>query len=258
MGLYLPESTRPKSISVAQVRLYIASHQILGRMRLADYHISIHTRPRSPTARRPPVRDLSFSTYGPNNQDLDLQSVYSRTLDDKYVETLPNGGIISFKTRNIDRPSDSPGVPQNDPIWGQEFSATMYAFSCLPIYSIANIQLTTNLVWPSSTSSNQPLALIPLSSSNPAHLFKTSSLPPTSPLQLATHTSIPPPPTSASSNKPAPSSHSHPTTTPSSSSARTRTTVRLTHSRASKRPLTPTPISTLTRTWARPGVTPGL
>ncbi|KAI0058346.1 kinase-like protein [Artomyces pyxidatus] len=91
-----------------------------------DYHISIHTRPLSPSARRPPVQNLSFSTYGPNNQDLEQQASYKRAVDDVYVETLPNGEIISFKTRASDVPLGS-HIPDNTFVWGQRFSNPIVA-----------------------------------------------------------------------------------------------------------------------------------
>ncbi|KAJ6588414.1 hypothetical protein B0H19DRAFT_205878 [Mycena capillaripes] len=62
-----------------------------------DYHVSIHTRPSS--KHRIPVQNLSFSTYGPNSQDNILQASYRNTKDDVYIQSLPNGGIMSFKTR---------------------------------------------------------------------------------------------------------------------------------------------------------------
>ncbi|KAF7319470.1 hypothetical protein HMN09_00285600 [Mycena chlorophos] len=60
-----------------------------------DYQISIHTRPSS--RRRMPAQNLSFSTYGPNNQDNLLQAAYRNTKDDAYVQSLPSGEIMSFK-----------------------------------------------------------------------------------------------------------------------------------------------------------------
>ncbi|KAJ7638294.1 hypothetical protein FB45DRAFT_902455 [Roridomyces roridus] len=62
-----------------------------------DYHITIHTR--SSNNHRVPVQNLSFSTYGPNNQDNVLQAAYKRTKDDVYVQSLPSGEIISFKAK---------------------------------------------------------------------------------------------------------------------------------------------------------------
>ncbi|KAJ7057037.1 hypothetical protein C8F01DRAFT_1153173 [Mycena amicta] len=62
-----------------------------------DYYISIHTRTTS--RHRMPVQNLSFSTYGPNNQDNLLQAAYRNTKDDAYVQSLPSGEIISFKAR---------------------------------------------------------------------------------------------------------------------------------------------------------------
>ncbi|KIY67044.1 hypothetical protein CYLTODRAFT_490952 [Cylindrobasidium torrendii FP15055 ss-10] len=61
-----------------------------------DYHISIYTRPK-PGLPPPPAQNLSFSAYGPNNQDNIDQSNYHRTPDNAYIQGLPNGNIMSFK-----------------------------------------------------------------------------------------------------------------------------------------------------------------
>ncbi|KAJ7177973.1 hypothetical protein C8R46DRAFT_942898 [Mycena filopes] len=62
-----------------------------------DYHITIHTRPSN--RHQIPVQNLSFSTYGPNNQDNVMQAAYKHTKDDAYIQSLPNGEIISFKAK---------------------------------------------------------------------------------------------------------------------------------------------------------------
>ncbi|KAH8097089.1 hypothetical protein BXZ70DRAFT_991005 [Cristinia sonorae] len=62
-----------------------------------DYHITIHTRPTEGSNSRIPPQELSYSTYGPNNQDHSLQSAYQRTADNRYIESLPNGKIMSFR-----------------------------------------------------------------------------------------------------------------------------------------------------------------
>ncbi|KAK7053035.1 bifunctional endoribonuclease/protein kinase ire1 [Paramarasmius palmivorus] len=67
-----------------------------------DYHISIYTKPTSvASAKRPipPVQNLSFSVYGPNNQDSRLQTTYTRSKDDKYLASLPSGEVIAFKAK---------------------------------------------------------------------------------------------------------------------------------------------------------------
>ncbi|KAJ7805583.1 hypothetical protein B0H14DRAFT_3771156 [Mycena olivaceomarginata] len=76
-----------------------------------DYHITIHTRPSS--KHRIPVQNLSFSTYGPNNQDNILQGSYRNTKDDAYIQSLPNGEIISFKARE-----ESSGTEDHSILWG--------------------------------------------------------------------------------------------------------------------------------------------
>ncbi|TFK31956.1 hypothetical protein BDQ12DRAFT_744289 [Crucibulum laeve] len=83
------EGSKPKVSAPTEV--------YIGR---TDYHISIHTRPHNRSGLPPPpVQNLSFSTYGPNNQDNVLQAAYRRTRDDAYIQSLPNGEILSFKAR---------------------------------------------------------------------------------------------------------------------------------------------------------------
>ncbi|KDQ07551.1 hypothetical protein BOTBODRAFT_38751 [Botryobasidium botryosum FD-172 SS1] len=57
-----------------------------------DYHVAVHVRGRGN------VQNLAFSTYGPNNIDRSQQTLWSRTPDDLYLQTLPDGTILSFKT----------------------------------------------------------------------------------------------------------------------------------------------------------------
>ncbi|KAJ6481661.1 hypothetical protein C8R45DRAFT_1215506 [Mycena sanguinolenta] len=80
-----------------------------------DYHITIHTRPSS--KHRIPVQNLSFSTYGPDNQDNILQAAYRTTKDDAYIQNLPNGEIISFRAGAED------SAP---PLWGYKFNSPMF------------------------------------------------------------------------------------------------------------------------------------
>ncbi|KAI0267430.1 ribonuclease 2-5A-domain-containing protein [Gloeopeniophorella convolvens] len=90
-----------------------------------DYHVSIHTRPSPPSSRPPPVQHLSFSTYGPNNQDLERQAAYRRSIDDLYLEPLPNGEVISFRIRgDIDAAA---AVPGSKALWGQAFANPVVA-----------------------------------------------------------------------------------------------------------------------------------
>ncbi|KAF7343464.1 hypothetical protein MVEN_01779200 [Mycena venus] len=85
-----------------------------------DYHITIHTRPSS--KHRIPVQNLSFSTYGPNNQDNVLQSSYRNTKDDAYIQSLPNGEIISFKARG-----EGSGIEDHSVLWGYKFKNPIVA-----------------------------------------------------------------------------------------------------------------------------------
>ncbi|KAJ6591077.1 hypothetical protein DFH09DRAFT_192933 [Mycena vulgaris] len=95
-----------------------------------DYHITIHTRPSN--KHRIPVQNLSFSTYGPNNQDNVLQASYRNTKDDAYIQSLPNGEIISFKARGeTQQNSGSESV-----LWAYKFSN--------PIVAIFDVLRTPN------------------------------------------------------------------------------------------------------------------
>ena len=85
-----------------------------------DYHISIYTKPhyRNPSLPRPPVQNLTFSVYGPNNQDHFLQASYRRTKDDAYIQSLPTGEFVSF----VARPNDA----ISRPLWMRTFSDPVY------------------------------------------------------------------------------------------------------------------------------------
>lgn len=96
----------------------IPTEVYIGR---TDYHVSIYTRPLNKNA---PIQNLSFSTYGPNNKDNYLQSMYRRTKDDAYIQGLPNGEIISFKARSRDDPLVNGG---SQLLWGQHFNTPIVA-----------------------------------------------------------------------------------------------------------------------------------
>ncbi|KAI0372473.1 hypothetical protein BV20DRAFT_964066 [Pilatotrama ljubarskyi] len=89
-----------------------------------DYHISIHTRPARDAGGRSHVQKLAFSTYGPNKQDHGLQTLYHRTADNTYIQSLPTGKIISFKAAPADA-SDS--AASAHPIWYRAFSNPIVA-----------------------------------------------------------------------------------------------------------------------------------
>ncbi|KAF8166060.1 hypothetical protein BJ912DRAFT_889548 [Pholiota molesta] len=92
-----------------------------------DYHISIHKKPQ-PGKPAPVVQELSFSTYGPNNKDAHLQAIYRRTHDNTYLQPLPNGEVIAFRTRNYSNPAQPP-EPEDGvgPLWGRPFPNTIVA-----------------------------------------------------------------------------------------------------------------------------------
>ncbi|KAF8153220.1 hypothetical protein B0H34DRAFT_800449 [Crassisporium funariophilum] len=122
---FVPNEEVDESVS-APTEVYI------GR---TDYHISIHKEP-VPGKRTPPVRELSFSTYGPNNKDNHLQTMYKRTIDDSYVQSLPNGEIISFRAK---RDSDDKktkkdsGPTSGTPLWGHHFNTPIIRRPPLPL-----------------------------------------------------------------------------------------------------------------------------
>ncbi|KAJ7805578.1 hypothetical protein B0H14DRAFT_3153366 [Mycena olivaceomarginata] len=68
---------------------------VVGR---TDYHVTIHTRA-SDKRGLVPAQTLAFSTYGPSSRDNVLQSSYRSTSDGVYMQSLPNGEVISFKAR---------------------------------------------------------------------------------------------------------------------------------------------------------------
>ncbi|KDQ56896.1 hypothetical protein JAAARDRAFT_59114 [Jaapia argillacea MUCL 33604] len=105
-----------------------------------DYHISIYTRPLSGSSssfsKSTNIQNLSFSTYGPNNQDNVLQSTYHRTPDDLYLQSLPDGKVISFNIRDSDgqqnytpghaRGKDK-GKKESESVWGCAFDSPIVA-----------------------------------------------------------------------------------------------------------------------------------
>ncbi|KAI0717900.1 hypothetical protein C8T65DRAFT_571302 [Cerioporus squamosus] len=91
-----------------------------------DYHLAIHTRPLPSSGSKPHVQRLSFSTYGPNNQDHILQSLYQRTADNAYIQSLPTGKIISFKTASPETSDSSPNS-NSELMWYHEFSNPIVA-----------------------------------------------------------------------------------------------------------------------------------
>lgn len=94
-----------------------------------DYHISIH---KSPSNRhRMPVQNLSFSAYGPNNQDTALQAAYRNTKDDSYIQSLPSGEIMFFKAKR-----DAIQAPESSVLWAYQFEDPMFVhISFYPVLS---------------------------------------------------------------------------------------------------------------------------
>ncbi|KAF9653686.1 hypothetical protein BDM02DRAFT_1648160 [Thelephora ganbajun] len=88
-----------------------------------DYHITIRTSKLPGSSSRPPEQYLSFSTYGPNNQDNGYQMLYRKTPDDVYIQSSSNGMVMSFKI-----PPDEYETPkQTTWMWGMSFSKPVVA-----------------------------------------------------------------------------------------------------------------------------------
>jgi serine/threonine-protein kinase/endoribonuclease IRE1 len=52
---------------------------------------------------------------------------YQNTKDDAYIQSLPNGEIISFKARG-----ESSGTEDHSILWGSKFNNPMFVFSSAP------------------------------------------------------------------------------------------------------------------------------
>ncbi|KAJ7326430.1 hypothetical protein DFH08DRAFT_968323 [Mycena albidolilacea] len=87
---------------------------VVGR---TDYHVTIHTQP-SNKHKLVPAQTLAFSTYGPSSRDNVLQGSYRSTEDGVYMQSLPNGEIVAFKTGS----KEDLGVR-----WGREFKSPIVA-----------------------------------------------------------------------------------------------------------------------------------
>ncbi|KAF9483304.1 hypothetical protein BDN70DRAFT_990482 [Pholiota conissans] len=88
-----------------------------------DYHLSGYKR--SQLKELPPV-ELSFSTYGPYDQDINanLQPSYHRTHDKTYLQMHPGGMIHSF--RNFLDPTKTPEEGTR-PLWGRSLTSPAVA-----------------------------------------------------------------------------------------------------------------------------------
>ncbi|KAJ7507248.1 hypothetical protein B0H11DRAFT_196560 [Mycena galericulata] len=87
---------------------------------VVDYHVTIHSGASNK------MQTLSFSTYGPNILYSVLQGSYRRTKDEKYIQSLPNGEIISFKVHGESAQSSASNI-----LWAYKFSNPM----CVLIFS---------------------------------------------------------------------------------------------------------------------------
>lgn len=64
---------------------------VIGR---TDYHLTVRM-----DSKKGVVQTLKFSVYGPNSADRDLQERWTRPLDGRYLQPLPDGRVFSFRPR---------------------------------------------------------------------------------------------------------------------------------------------------------------
>ncbi|KAG1737524.1 uncharacterized protein EDB91DRAFT_1055143 [Suillus paluster] len=91
-----------------------------------DYQISIFTRSNTPNGRKVPIQNLSFSTYGPNNQDNVMQAAYRKTQDSTYIDSLPSGTIVSLKPHENDS-ADPYSLQKAQFMWTNHFDSPIVA-----------------------------------------------------------------------------------------------------------------------------------
>nr|GAT45366.1 predicted protein [Mycena chlorophos] len=87
-----------------------------------DYRVSVH---KHTSDKETLLQNLAFSTYGPHNENSQLQAAYTKTEDDFYVQGLPSGEIMAFKS----------GVVR----WSAKLSSPVYAANWVAIYLLIGI-----------------------------------------------------------------------------------------------------------------------
>ncbi|KAI0085284.1 hypothetical protein BDY19DRAFT_996835 [Irpex rosettiformis] len=110
------DGTRPRKVKSTSTEVFI------GR---TDYYLSIYTRPLDRSFPRPPPQNLSFSTYGPNNQDVSFQSLYTKTPDDTYVQAMANGKIMAFRSTREAEAGEGKG--ETKALWGHAYDEPIVA-----------------------------------------------------------------------------------------------------------------------------------
>jgi len=122
--------TRTKSISAS------AFAEIL--ILRTDYNVTITYNARKPNLYRPPPQHLFLSTYGPNDQSLyrDLQSAYTRTLDDAYIQSTPTGELYFFSRTLKNNVSERDSSAASQPLWMNTFGK--------PIVGVFDVLRTRN------------------------------------------------------------------------------------------------------------------
>jgi serine/threonine-protein kinase/endoribonuclease IRE1 len=56
--------------------------------------------------------------------------MYRRTADDAYIQSLPNGEIISFRARGVDN-AEPLATRESQLMWGHNFSSPVYVYLLL-------------------------------------------------------------------------------------------------------------------------------
>ncbi|OJA17607.1 hypothetical protein AZE42_01208 [Rhizopogon vesiculosus] len=102
---------------------FIPTEIFIGR---TDYQISIFTRSNNPNGRKAPIQTLSFSIYGPNNQDNVLQATYRKTQDSTYIDSLPSGAVVSLKAHEDDS-ADPYSLKKAQLMWTNQFDSPIVA-----------------------------------------------------------------------------------------------------------------------------------
>lgn len=116
-----PKPRKPTEILVGRTGKPATSDYSLGFDMVVDYHVTIRTSKLPGTSSPPPEQHLSFSTYGPDNQDNGYQVLYRKTPDDVYIQPSSNGMVMSFRIpANEHEPSR-----QTTWMWGMSFPKPM-------------------------------------------------------------------------------------------------------------------------------------
>lgn len=89
-----------------------------------DYEVLIQTESTNGDFSHVPDQSLSFSTYGPSNDDAGIQAHYRQTSDDSYVQSMSSGAVISFKAP---KESKEKAPKESQIMWHRKFQDTIVA-----------------------------------------------------------------------------------------------------------------------------------